>query len=241
LSNYLQRKDWKNAITLALSLEQPFRLLQLFNQIQQDRPEHDASVTGLEAVDKVLRGLSLEQIGKLLGYVRDWNTHAKNMRAAQTVLNAILRDRKVQEMITVPGIKDLLDGLIPYSDRHFQRVEALSVRSYVVDYTVQAMDLMTLMGSMDLEEDEEEDVENVNSKAYRKREEERQAKERHDAFAAARSASTTANPSELKASSKDSESMEDVDGDEGDSDEEASEDEEDEEEAEEEDSDEDMA
>ncbi|KAF9378500.1 U3 small nucleolar RNA-associated protein 13 [Podila verticillata] len=242
LSNYLQRKDWKNAITLALSLEQPFRLLQLFNQIQQDRPEHDASVTGLEAVDKVLRGLSLEQIGKLLGYVRDWNTHAKNMRAAQTVLNAILRDRKVQEMITVPGIKDLLDGLIPYSDRHFQRVEALSVRSYVVDYTVQAMDLMTLMGSMDLEEDEEEDVENVNSKAYRKREEERQAKERHDAFAAARSASTTANPSELKASSKDSESMEDVDGDEGDSDEEASEEEEeDDEEEEEEDSDEDMA
>src|SRR5690242_1456163 len=93
LSNYLARKDWKNAITLALSLEQPFRLLQLFNQIQQARPEHDTSITGLEAVDKVLLGLSPDQIAKLLGYVRDWNTHAKNMRAAQTVLNAILRQR----------------------------------------------------------------------------------------------------------------------------------------------------
>ncbi|KAF9110873.1 U3 small nucleolar RNA-associated protein 13 [Mortierella sp. AM989] len=193
LSNYLQRKDWKNAITLALSLEQPFRLLQLFNQILRDRPEHDTSVTGLAAVDKVLKGLSLDQIAKLLGYVRDWNTHAKNMRPAQTVLHAILRQRKVQEMIEVPGIKDLLDGLLPYSERHFQRVEALSVRSYVVDYTVQAMDMMTMMGDMDdldLEMDGDEDRSSL--RAQRKAEEERMAKERHEAFAAARDAAVTA-------------------------------------------------
>ncbi|KAF9172597.1 U3 small nucleolar RNA-associated protein 13 [Mortierella sp. AD011] len=193
LSNYLQRKDWKNAITLALSLEQPFRLLQLFNQILRDRPEHDTSITGLAAVDKVLKGLSLDQIAKLLGYVRDWNTHAKNMRAAQTVLHAILRERKVQEMIEVPGIKDLLDGLLPYSERHFQRVEALSVRSYVVDYTVQAMDMMTMMGDMDdLELETDEDEDRLNLRAQRKAEEERMAKERHEAFAAARAATETA-------------------------------------------------
>ncbi|KAF9162975.1 U3 small nucleolar RNA-associated protein 13 [Actinomortierella ambigua] len=149
LSNYLQRRDWKNAITLALSLEQPFRLLQLFNQIMRERPEGDVSITGLEAVDKVLRGLSLEQVAKLLGYVRDWNTHAKNMRPAQTILYAILRDRKVSDVEAVPGIKDLLDGLAPYSQRHFQRIEQLAVRSYIVDYTVQAMDLMTLVGGLD--------------------------------------------------------------------------------------------
>ncbi|KAF9923420.1 U3 small nucleolar RNA-associated protein 13 [Linnemannia zychae] len=190
LSNYLQRKDWKNAITLALSLEQPFRLLQLFNQVQQDRPEHDASITGLEAVDKVLLGLSPEQIAKLLGYVRDWNTHAKNMRAAQTVLHCILQQRKVQEMIEIPGIKDLLDGLLPYSDRHFQRVEALSVRSFVVDYTVQAMDLMSLVGGMDDMdiEDGDEEGEAKSLLAQRRAEEELMAKERHEALAAARAA-----------------------------------------------------
>ncbi|KAK3846100.1 MAG: WD40-repeat-containing domain protein [Linnemannia gamsii] len=190
LSNYLHRKDWKNAITLALSLEQPFRLLQLFNQIQQDRPEHDASVTGLEAVDKVLLGLSPDQIAKLLGYVRDWNTHAKNMRAAQTVLHAILQQRKVQEMIEIPGIKDLLDGLLPYSDRHFQRVEALTVRSFVVDYTVQAMDLMSLVGGMDDMDmkDDNEEGEGKSLSAQRKSEEENMAKERHEALAAARAA-----------------------------------------------------
>ncbi|KAF8930369.1 hypothetical protein EDD21DRAFT_170033 [Dissophora ornata] len=196
LSNYLQRKDWKNAITLALSLEQPFRLLQLFNQILRDRPEHDASITGLEAVDRVLMGLSLEQIAKLLGYVRDWNTHAKNMRPAQTVLHAILRQRKVQEMIEVPGIKDLLDGLLPYSERHFQRVEALTVRSYVVDYTVQAMDLMALMGDVDDLELQDGDMDGdegrLSLRAQRKAEEERMAKERHDAFAAARDAAVEA-------------------------------------------------
>ncbi|KAF9977221.1 U3 small nucleolar RNA-associated protein 13, partial [Modicella reniformis] len=196
LSNYLQRKDWKNAITLALSLEQPFRLLQLFNQILRDRPEHDASITGLEAVDIALKGLSLEQVAKLLTYVRDWNTHAKNMRPAQTVLHAILKERKVQEMTEVPGIKDLLDGLLPYSERHFQRVETLSIRSYVVDYTVQAMDLMTMMGGMDdLElQDSEMDGDDgrVNLRAQRKAEEDRMAKERHAAFAAARTAAVEA-------------------------------------------------
>ena len=232
LSNYLQRKDWKNAITLALSLEQPFRLLQLFNQILQDRPEHDASITGLEAVDKVLRGLSLDQLAKLLGYVRDWNTHAKNMRAAQTVLHAILKDRKVAEMIEVPGIKDLLDGLLPYSDRHFQRVEALSVRSFVVDYTVQAMDLMTMMGDMDNLDMEDGEAD---SRAQRKAEEELLAKQRHDAFAAARAA--TATTSTKPAPAPKAEEAEEAEG-ESEDDEEDSEDEEDEEA--DEDSDEDM-
>lgn len=233
LSNYLQRKDWKNAITLALSLEQPFRLLQLFNQIIQDRPEHDTSVTGLEAVDKVLLGLSPDQTAKLLGYVRDWNTHAKNMRAAQTVLNTILRQRKVQEMIEIPGIKDLLDGLLPYSDRHFQRVEALTVRSYVVDYTVQAMDLMSLVGGMDdmdMDDEETEEGEGKSLQAQRKAEEEFMAKERHEALAAARAAtahtSTTQEPA-VVAEAAEGEDDEDAEEDEG-NDSEDSEDDEDE-------------
>lgn len=246
LSNYLARKDWKNAITLALSLEQPFRLLQLFNQIQQDRPEHDTSVTGLEAVDKVLLGLSPDQIAKLLGYVRDWNTHAKNMRAAQTVLNAILRQRKVQEMIEIPGIKDLLDGLLPYSDRHFQRVEALSVRSYVVDYTVQAMDLISLVGGMDdmeMDDEEGEESEGKSLRAQRKAEEENMAKERHEALAAARAAtahtSTAQEPTTVVAEA--AEDAEEEGDEEDDSENDGDEEEDDEDEDEEnEDSDEDM-
>lgn len=243
LSNYLQRKDWKNAITLALSLEQPFRLLQLFNQILQDRPEHDASITGLAAVDKVLLGLSQDQIAKLLGYIRDWNTHAKNMRAAQTVLNCILRQRKVQEMIEVPGVKELLDGLVPYSERHFQRVEALTVRSYVVDYTVQAMDLMTMMGDMDeldMDDDEAEGENGQSLRAQRKADEERLAKERHDAFAAARAATASAPAANEAQAADEGDDAENVDGEEANDDTSESSDDDEEEEEEEEDSDEDM-
>jgi U3 small nucleolar RNA-associated protein 13 len=247
LSNYLQRKDWKNAITLALSLEQPFRLLQLFNQILQDRPEHDTSVTGLEAVDKVLLGLSPDQTAKLLGYVRDWNTHAKNMRAAQTVLNAILRQRKVQEMIEIPGIKDLLDGLLPYSDRHFQRVEALTVRSYVVDYTVQAMDLMSLVGGMDdmdMDDEETEEGESKGLRAQRKAEEELMAKERHEALAAARAStahtSTAQEPTAVVADGAENEDAEEGEGDDSEDSEDDDDEDENEDDENEEESDEDM-
>jgi U3 small nucleolar RNA-associated protein 13 len=37
LSNYLLKKDYKNAILLALSLEQPHRLLTLFTEILDQR------------------------------------------------------------------------------------------------------------------------------------------------------------------------------------------------------------
>ncbi|KAF9586347.1 U3 small nucleolar RNA-associated protein 13 [Lunasporangiospora selenospora] len=210
LSNYLQRKDWKNAIALALSLEQPYKLLQLFNQIMRDRPEHDVSLTGLEAVDNVLRGLSLEQLAKLLGYVRDWNTHGKNMRPAQTVLYAILKQRKVQEMNEVPGIKEILDSLLPYTERHFQRVETLSMKSYVVDYTVQAMDMMALMGDLDgLDlEDEDED-----GRSQKKLEEERHAKEMQDALAASRAEVPTMQTSSAAVVMADDEMDEDEDED----------------------------
>lgn len=38
------------------------------------------------------------------------------------------------------NLKDLLDGLIPYSERHFGRVERLVQDSYVLDYVVGEMD-----------------------------------------------------------------------------------------------------
>ena len=38
------------------------------------------------------------------------------------------------------GLGELLDGLIPYSERHFARIERLAQDSYVLDYVVGEMD-----------------------------------------------------------------------------------------------------
>ncbi|CAG8465066.1 6401_t:CDS:10 [Gigaspora rosea] len=107
LANYLLKKDYKNAITLAMSLNQPFRLLNLFKEILDNRAEGDTSITGSESIDKIITTLSKEDIEQMLKYIRDWNTNAKNFRTAQTILNAILKTFSSEELLEINGIKEV--------------------------------------------------------------------------------------------------------------------------------------
>ncbi|KAG9304393.1 hypothetical protein G9A89_019955 [Geosiphon pyriformis] len=141
LSNFLLQKDYKNAITLAMTLKQPFRLLKLFSEVLASRPPGDKSITGAIAIDNIIASLDDEQLKQLLGYIRDWNTNAKHLRTAQTILNTILNFYPAAKLSKIKGIKEILDGLIPYSERHFQRLDSLITDSFILDYTLQAMDL----------------------------------------------------------------------------------------------------
>ncbi|KAI9277654.1 WD40-repeat-containing domain protein [Sporodiniella umbellata] len=138
LQNFIHKKDYLNAILLALSLEQPYRLLTLFREVHGSRPEGDKSITGSENIDAILGQLSTDHIEKLLKYVRDWNTNAKHSDIAQTVLNAVLISHSAEEIVEIPTAKELLDGLLPYTDRHYQRIDDLITQSFIIDYTLQA-------------------------------------------------------------------------------------------------------
>ncbi|KAG1526209.1 hypothetical protein G6F46_005425 [Rhizopus delemar] len=138
LQNFIRKKDYLNAILLALSLEQPFRLLKLFKEVHEARPEGDESITGSESIDHILGELSTENIEKILKYVRDWNTNAKHSDIAQTVLNAILTSHTAEEIVEIPTAKEIIDGLLPYTDRHYQRIDDLITQSFIIDYTLQA-------------------------------------------------------------------------------------------------------
>ncbi|KAI8072212.1 WD40-repeat-containing domain protein [Gilbertella persicaria] len=138
LQNFMRKKDYLNAILLALSLEQPFRLLGLFREVYESRPEGDKSITGSENIDIILAELSLENTGKLLTYARDWNTNAKHSDIAQVVIYAILSSRTSEELVEIPTAKELIDGLLPYTDRHYQRIDDLITQSFIIDYTLQA-------------------------------------------------------------------------------------------------------
>lgn len=49
-------------------------------------------------------------------------------------------DKPKKKVPPVMGLRELLDGLIPYSERHFARVDRLVQDSYVLDYVVGEMD-----------------------------------------------------------------------------------------------------
>lgn len=153
-------QDYKRAIQLALAMSQPGRLFSLFKEVSG---HEQTALTGNASVDEVIKTLGGSDLAKLLRFVRDWNTNAKTAAVAQGVLFAVMKLRSAEEVIGAFGeegtekafaegggvavattggtaVKELVDALIPYSERHLSRLERLVQESYVVDYILGEMD-----------------------------------------------------------------------------------------------------
>lgn len=148
LENHIQTGSYREAITLALQLNHPGRLLNLFTKVvTTDKPEPD-SLCGLKAVDQVLATLSDEQIFLLLLRLRDWNANARTAPVAQRILWTLVRSYPASRIsnLSVKGargqksLKEVLHALKVYTERHYKRMEELVDESYLVEYTLQEMD-----------------------------------------------------------------------------------------------------
>lgn len=140
LDNYVNSKDWKNAIILALSLDHPLQVLKLFSKVIENNNETD-SITGLVAVDRAIGDLGSDDLLiKLLLRIRDWNTNGRTSTVAQVVLHTIMCYYNIEKLCQLEGISKIVEGLIPYSEKHMTRVGELIEESYVVDYVLQLME-----------------------------------------------------------------------------------------------------
>jgi len=150
LENQVRAGQYREAIGLALQLNHPGRLLNLFTTVVYRKDPELGSMTGLHAVDKVIAGLSDEQIFSLLLRLRDWNANARTAPVAQRVLGTLLRSYPPDKLpnLKVRGAKgqknlgDVLHALKAYTERHYKRVEEMIDDSYLVEYTLQKMDGM---------------------------------------------------------------------------------------------------
>jgi U3 small nucleolar RNA-associated protein 13 len=133
LQNYIHAKSYRKAITLALQLNHPARLLSLFTSAIQ-------SSEG-EAVDEVLATLSDEQISLLLLRIRDWNTNNRTSAVAQRLLWTVARSYPASRLARLKGIKGVLDALKVYTDKNYRRLEELIDESYLIEYTLGEMDV----------------------------------------------------------------------------------------------------
>lgn len=128
------------------------------------------SESGVQLLDRIIKSLDGTDIVKLLSYVRDWNTQAKTSAVAQTILYAIVKLRSADSMMqsfkdsavekrivddadadeavisTKPAangetaLKEMVEAIIPYAQRHLSRMDRLLQESYVVDYILGEMD-----------------------------------------------------------------------------------------------------
>jgi len=170
--NYVALHDYRRAIELALSMSQPGRLFSLFKDVASENDS--TSFTGSGPVDEVIRTLAGSDLLKLVTYVRDWNTNAKTSSVAQRVLFAIFKLRTADDVMQAfvdeavgyeltngkpkadgdkqgnrEALKELLEALIPYSERHLSRMSKLLQESYVLDYILGEMDDGIFDGDLD--------------------------------------------------------------------------------------------
>ncbi|CAK7235359.1 U3 small nucleolar RNA-associated protein 13 [Sporothrix bragantina] len=167
LANHMRRGAYREALTLALQLNQPGRLLSVLSQVGEAGAN--------PGVDAALASLTDDQLYLLLLRVRDWNTNGRTATVAQRVLATIVRSypatrlaglskRRHAKTATEDGesddlsgvsssirganIKDVLDALLAYTERHYRRMAELLDESYLVDYTLQEMDALQMPGNV---------------------------------------------------------------------------------------------
>lgn len=168
LQNYINAGAYREAITLALQLNHPRRLLNLFtaaidaNQQGASKQEAESkaqSLTGNPDIDTVLQSLDNENLYTLLVRVRDWNTNARTSLVAQRILYALAKSyppstfvqlasqrradvegRKGRKGAPAGGMKEVFDALAAYTDRHYRRVEELADESFLVEWVLSEMD-----------------------------------------------------------------------------------------------------
>ena len=94
LQNHMRARNHSEAITLALQLNHPARLLAIFDDLLlSTRPSstNTSVTTGSPTVDQTLTHLPPSDLLTLLRRIRDWNTNARSAPTAQTLLHFILK------------------------------------------------------------------------------------------------------------------------------------------------------
>ena len=146
LANHLRYKEYDQALGLALELNKPRQVLKVLSSIL----EQDVS-KGLQNLQGHVKGWDMDRTKQVLQYCRDWNTRSRNSHLAMLVVQAVVTTIPVSDLASAEGIPEILAGIVPYSERHFDRLDTLYGSTYLLDFTLYHM------GALDMDEDKNED------------------------------------------------------------------------------------
>ncbi|XP_053527666.1 transducin beta-like protein 3 isoform X1 [Artibeus jamaicensis] len=137
LDNLLQEKRYLRALGLAISLDRPHTVL---NVIQAIRRDPEAS----EKLEATVLRLRRDQKEALLRFCVTWNTNSRHCHEAQAVLGVLLKHEAPEELLAYEGVRASLEALLPYTERHFQRLSRTLQAATFLDFLWHNMKLPTL-------------------------------------------------------------------------------------------------
>ncbi|XP_054851571.1 transducin beta-like protein 3 [Eublepharis macularius] len=134
LSNLLHEKRYLKALGLAISLDRPHTVLTVIKAILKE-------TDGKENLEKNLLKLRKDQKEAVLKFAVTWNTNSRNCHEAQAVVQTFLKHESPESLLQYEGIKAAVESLLPYTDRHFQRLGRLLQAATFLDFIWQSMRL----------------------------------------------------------------------------------------------------
>ncbi|XP_030434307.1 transducin beta-like protein 3 isoform X1 [Gopherus evgoodei] len=134
LSNLLHEKKYLKALGLAISLDRPHTVLTVIKVILKE-------TNGKENLEKNILRLRRDQKESVLKFLVTWNTNSRNCHEAQAVLETLLKHEAPECLLQYEGIKTAVESLLPYTERHFQRLGRLLQASMFIDFMWQNMRL----------------------------------------------------------------------------------------------------
>ncbi|XP_036165007.1 transducin beta-like protein 3 isoform X1 [Myotis myotis] len=137
LDNLLQEKRYLRALGLAISLDRPHTVLTVIQAIRRD-PE------AFEKLEATVLRLRRDQKEALLRFCVTWNTNSRHCHEAQAVLSVLLRHEAPEELLAYEGVRASLEALLPYTERHFQRLSRTLQAATFLDFLWHNMKLPTL-------------------------------------------------------------------------------------------------
>ncbi|XP_066496660.1 transducin beta-like protein 3 [Tiliqua scincoides] len=149
LSNLLHEKRYLKALGLAISLDRPHTVLTVVKAILKE-------ANGKEDLEKNILKLRKDQKEAVLKFSTTWNTNSRNCHEAQAVIETLLKHEAPECLLQYDGIKAAVESLLPYTERHFQRLSRLLQATTFLDFMWQNMklgDVSRLNEAMDVQSD----------------------------------------------------------------------------------------
>ena len=128
----MHAQQFDEAFQLALRLGHPRSLR---NVVERLLPLPD----GEAMLRTALAAIADKDVGACLQYARDWNTTAQHSLTAQRLVYNLLKAKPVATLLGAPQIQSTLEALLPYTERHFDRLDRLVQGTHLLGFTLQQM------------------------------------------------------------------------------------------------------
>jgi U3 small nucleolar RNA-associated protein 13 len=137
LANYLRRKEYGDALKISLERDKPHHALKILNAMIEIDVQKGQN--GLVSIQNYIKGWNNEQILRMLRYCREWNTRARNSHVALLTVKAIVSTIPIHKLASISGVPEIVAGIIPYLERHYERIDRLHASSYLFDFALSSM------------------------------------------------------------------------------------------------------